>query len=107
MWGHASHLILMDWIMKKCIVIVGWHYSKCEDGMYTLDKKARNKGTQLQHRNRLLYTKDKKKAGEIKRRDETREERRPDKRNERIKNTKKIVYFSSLVCCSHFALARE
>ena len=70
-------------------------------------KKARNKRTQLQHRNRLLYTKDKKKAGEIKRRDETREERRPDKRNERIKNTKKIVYFSSLVCCSHFALARE
>ena len=39
MWGHASHLILMDWIMKKCIVIVGWHYLACESGMYTLEKR--------------------------------------------------------------------
>ena len=77
MWGHASHLNLMDWIMKKCIVIVGWHYSKCEDGMYTLDKKARNKGTQLQHRNRLLYTKDK--TGKIERRNQGRKASRQTK----------------------------
>ena len=61
------------------VQVQGWH-------VY-IRKKARNKGTQLQHRNRLLYTKDKK-AGEIKRRNQG-EERHPDKRNKRIKKYKK------------------
>ena len=74
--------------------------------MYTLEKRQEIK----EHSYNIVigfYILKTKKAGETKRRNQG-EERHPDKQNERIKNTKKkIVYFSSLVCCSHFALARE
>ena len=62
--------------------------------MYTLDKKAREKKEHSYNIVIGFYILKTKKAGKIKRRGETRGKRRPDKRNERIKNTeKKIGYF--------------
>ena len=57
--------------------------------MYTLDKKVREKKEHSYNIVIGFYILRTKKVGEIKRRGETREERHPDKRNERIKKYKK------------------
>ena len=87
MWGHPSHLILMDWIMKKM-------HSCCRLALFRVQEwhvYIRKRQEIREHSYNIVigfYILKTKKAGETKRRNQG-EERHPDKRNERIKNTKK------------------